>query len=153
MRTIKLTQGKFAIVDDCDFEWLNQWKWHYSAGYVVSKMGGKNIYLHRFILQTPPKMDTDHINHNKLDNRRKNLRVATRSQNKQNTLISRANKSGFKGVWWDNLRNKWHVIIRINGKSKFLGRTPDLKKAASLYDEAAKKIFGNYAFTNKEIKK
>jgi len=98
MRTIKLTQGKFAIVDDCDFEWLNQWKWHYSAGYVVSKMGGKNIYLHRFILQTPPKMDTDHINHNKLDNRRKNLRVATRSQNKQNTLISRANKSGFKGV-------------------------------------------------------
>jgi hypothetical protein len=63
-KRIKLTQGKYALVDDCDYEQLNQYKWHYSQGYAARRQFGKVVLMHRQIMQTPEGMDTDHINHN-----------------------------------------------------------------------------------------
>jgi len=102
-------------------------------------------------MDSPERLDIDHINHDKLDNQRSNLRSVTRSQNKMNTPITKANKSGVKGVWWDKIRSKWHVIIRINGKSKFLGRTESLEEAKNIYDINAKRLFGSFAYTNKDM--
>lgn len=104
MKKIKLTQGKYAIVDDEDFEWLNQWKWCYCK-YVIRDIilnkKNKRIYMHRLIMNTPEKMQTDHINGNKLDNRRNNLRICTQSQNNMNRKISKLNTSGYRGIYWD----------------------------------------------------
>ena len=76
MKKIKLTQGKYAIVDDEDFAYLNQWRWYYHNNYAVHTNKNKSrIYMHRFILNTPKKMFSDHINGNGLDNRRSNLRI------------------------------------------------------------------------------
>ena len=130
MNQIDLTQGKFALVDDEDFEWLNQWKWVFNNGYaVVSKyMGGgsKNtkrvtIYMHRLVNNTPKGFETDHVNRNKLDNRKKNLRIASKSLNSINRGLRKDNTSGYKGVGWMEKRKKWYASIMINQKSKSLG--------------------------------
>src|SRR4030066_2184242 len=114
MKEIKLTRGKVAIVDDEDYEWINQWKWHCNGqGYAERHcdIPGKRtmIKMHRLILNTPNGMETDHINHNRLDNRKSNLRVRTRSQNAINTPIRSSNTSGKKGVDWKKNVGKWRV--------------------------------------------
>jgi len=108
VKKIKLTQGRYALVDDEDFNWLNQWKWCFdrSNGYAHRNqwVNGKNrkIYMHRIILGNPRgiliKVETDHKNRNKLDNRRKNLRVVTRSENVLNKGLQSNNTSGIPGV-------------------------------------------------------
>jgi len=99
MKEIKLTQGKFAIVDDADYNWLNQWKWYAkicSNGkriYVArfQRINGKptTIYMHRIITNCPEDKEVDHINGDSLDNRRKNLRIVTRSENSNNRRYNR----------------------------------------------------------------
>jgi len=89
MRQIELTQGKFSIIDDEDFEYISQWKWYYlNLGYAVRKSGGranqKLVYMHRAIMCPPDELDIDHINRNRLDNRRSNLRICTRKENLAN---------------------------------------------------------------------
>jgi len=152
MKKIQLTQGKYALVDNSDFEWLNQWKWHYlNIGYAARRdysNGGKYVYMHRLITGVPGTQQSDHINHNKLDNRRENLRLATKSQNMANTLPRKTNTSGFKGVSWDKSRNKWAVEITVNYKNIHLGRYTDIKQAAQAYNEAAQKHFGSFARLN-----
>ena len=153
MRKIELTQGKYALVDDKDFEWLNQWKWHYTGcGYArrcdySRGKPEKYIYLHRFLMGFSNK-ETDHINNNKLDNRRNNLRLVNRSQSMANTLLRKTNTSGFKGVHLDKTRKKWAVQITKNYKHIHLGRFTDIKQAAFAYNQAAKKYFGEFARIN-----
>jgi len=160
MKKIPLTQGKFALVDDEDFEWLNQWKWYYSkvgkdgiGGYAMRKfrVNGKQktIRMHRLINNTPDGMDTDHDNGNKLDNRRKNLRDATTSQNQINRKKGRGNYSSrFKGVFWHKVTKKWHAQITLNGKRIHLGLFVSELAAAAAYDEAAIKFHGEFASLN-----
>jgi hypothetical protein len=123
MQKIKLTQGKFALVDDEDFEYLNQWKWYYSnnrkSGY--AKRASDKMYMHKLINNTPKGFETDHINHNELDNRQKNLRTVTNSQNQFNRIRQVNNTSGFKGVTWHKRLNKWMAQIVINKHNYFLG--------------------------------
>ncbi len=105
MKKIPLTQGKFALVDDEDFEYLNQWKWKFLSGYAARKKGKKTIYMHRLVNNTLDNKSTDHINMNKSDNRKENLRSSTSSQNKFNR-DSMGGSSKYKGVSWNKKREK-----------------------------------------------
>lgn len=90
----------------------------------------------------------DHVNRNKLDCRRVNLRLASKKQNNVNRAIQANNASGFKGVCWDKNRNKWIVHIGLNGRNHFLGRYADTVSAAKAYDIAAKEYYGEFAVLN-----
>jgi hypothetical protein len=150
MKKIELTRGKVTIVDDDDFERLSQWKWFYHhEGYAVRNMtiaSGKQkiILMHREILGTPNGMDSDHINGNKLDNRRINLRICTTSQNLANQDIRSDNISGRKGVCWDEHNRKWRAYIMTNCKQKNLGRFADIEDATKAYEKAATEYFGEF---------
>ena len=158
VKHIKLTKGKFAIVDDEHFEWLNQFKWHaakmkqnfYAARRIKINGEWKIISMHRFILGLRPgdKNECDHKNHNTLDNHYDNLRICTHKQNSRNKRLYVGGSSIFKGVSWAKARAKWQVHIQIDGHSIFLGRFDDEVEAAKTYDIAAKEHFGEYAFIN-----
>ena len=122
----------FALVDDEDFEYLNQWKWNLStSGYarrlrrVGEKVKGhknKTIWMHRIINNTPENLITDHRNQNKLGNTRKNLRTADKSLNSINRGKLSNNVSGYKGVYFDSWTSKWRAGIKIHYKKISLGR-------------------------------
>lgn len=120
---IKLTQGKVAIVDKEDFDFLNQFKWHYDkvTGYAKRHIRNKSIYLHKLINNTPEGFQTDHINRNKLDNRKENLRTCSRNLNQRNQDIDKTNTSGYKGVSWSKSMKKWEAFLFKNNKKINLG--------------------------------
>ena len=159
MKHIELTKGKIAIVDDDDYEILSKWKWHIcAAGYASRKQKSyevtttrKQIYMHRVINGTEDGFFTDHINGNKLDNRKENLRSVTTSENLRNKKMPKNNKTGFKGVF--NMGEKymnrpWRAAIRIDGKTVFLGYFETSLHAAVAYDKSAKENFGEFARLN-----
>ena len=147
-KIIALTHGKVAQVSNADFKTLNQRKWQFDGRYAICKIGTKTVYMHREIMHTPKAMDTDHINGDKLDNRRTNLRICNRSQNMANCQTRNTNTSGYKGVCWDKANSKWQVHITIDGRAVKLGRFANLLDAARAYDKAAKEMFGDFAKTN-----
>ena len=156
MKRIPLTRGKYAIVDDADYEWLNQWKWHSLKGnstwYVSrSKRKGnkvKNYLMHREILRTPKEKVSDHINGDGLDNRRSNLRICTQAQNSMNKNSSRNTSSKFKGVTFHKQTGKWQSQIETEGKMYYLGYYDDERRAALEYNKKAKEFFGEFAKLN-----
>lgn len=155
---IPLTQGKFAKVDPDDYPWLAQFRWHcktnknaaYAARTVTHARRPIRIYMHRLIARTPPHLFCDHINHNGLDNRKANLRIATRAQNSLNRpYIKRPDSpSKYKGVTWHKAQRKWAVQICYNGMHKNVGYFHDEIQAAKAYDEAAKKHHKEFAVLN-----
>lgn len=161
MRKIKLTQGKFALIDEIDFELVSQFKWYYfkrkdrKNEYALTSIikDGKRttIRLHCLIMNSPKNILIDHKNGNGLDNRRENLRLASNQQNQQNSQISKANKTGFKGVSI-HPSGKYQSSIRANNKDIYLGLFADPKEAAQVYDNAAKKYFGEFAKLNFQTK-
>lgn len=140
MQYIQLSQGKHAIVDDADFEWLNQWKWCFDSGYAVRRLGVRKIKMHRLINQTPVGNDTDHINRNKLDNRRANLRTATRSENRFNSSLPSNASSGYKGVGIHSLTKKWRAQISVNGKRQHLGLFDTIDEAIKARRKAEQEL-------------
>src|SRR4051794_23713163 len=106
MAEILTKDGSAILVDDGDFAWLNQWKWSISRGYAVRRATGENVRMHRLILGLKLGEYTDHVNGNRLDNRRSNLRKATMAQNNQNRA-SRGSKSGYRGVSWHKAGKCW----------------------------------------------
>lgn len=154
MKTIPLTKGKVALVSDCDYEYLSQFNWYLnSEGYAIREIwnGGNRVRvrMHREILGVPDGMDTDHIDRNRLNNQRENLRTCNRSQNLANKPKREDNKSGYKGVSWSKQNKKWTAQISKNRKIICIGHFDDIQKAAIAYNEAAKKYFGEFAFLNK----
>jgi len=157
VKTIPLTQGKFALVDEADFEWLSQWTWHaHSRGYAARNSGlreGKRrkILMHREIVKPAEGLHTDHINGDRLDNRRVNLRVCTQAENNCNRLKRADNTSGFKGVYRHSDRNKprpWVAKIHGNRRYVHVGCYATPEEAARAYDEAALKLHGEFAQLN-----
>ena len=147
---------KYALVDDDMFDYLNQWKWNINKeGYVKrgqytrtkdGKYKRTEVKLHRLVLQTPKGMVTDHINGNKLDNRRENLRICTQQQNTWNQKPY--GKSGVVGVWFDKARNKYVAHIGGNGKKTTIGRYNTLEEAIDARDTEARKRYGDFAYQN-----
>ena len=156
-RRIPLTQGKYAIVDPEDFERFNKYKWHavkstntfYARRTIYVGKKYVSIMMHRELIHPPGYLFVDHINHNGLDNRKANLRLATCAQNTYNRIHLRKCKSSkYKGVSWKKQKMKWIVNVRYNCKNKFIGYFKDEKQAAKAYDKAAKKYHGEFASLN-----
>jgi len=156
-RRIPLTQGKYAIVDPEDFERLNKHKWYAARdtrtfyAHRKKRVGKKyvSIGMHREILNPPGHLMVDHINHNGLDNRKANLRLATCAQNSYNRRQVRKNKSSkYIGVSWKQWTKKWAVIICYKRKNKIVGYFKDEIQAAKAYDKAAKMYHGEFATLN-----
>ncbi|MDQ0154944.1 HNH endonuclease [Robertmurraya andreesenii] len=153
MKEIPLSKGRVALVDDDMFDYLNQWSWFYHKnGYAMRSYRKDGRYMkdrmHRLVLNAPKGYDVDHINGNKLDNRKCNLRIATRSQNNYNKTTQSNSSSGFKGVSWSKQRNKWRARIHVNKKEIHLGFFEYAIDAALAYNEAAIKVHGEFARLN-----
>ena len=156
-KEIALTKGFVTIVDEADYDWLNQWKWcAHSQGYAIrtqnigyknGKQINKTISMHRVIMEAPDDMDVDHINGDVRDNRRCNLRVCTTSENLRNK-ISKVGFSKYKGVGLHGYRKKWRSYITVDNKHISLGYFASEREAAEAYNEAAKKYFGEFAKLN-----
>lgn len=152
MKKIKLRgkRGGYALIDDEDFEKVKILKWyHASIGYPRVYFKGKDVSLHRFIMNFPKGLEIDHINQDKLDNRKANLRICSRVENQRNTK-KRASQcsSRYKGVSWHKGANKWMLQI-VKGGIYFYGSLLKNEiEAAKKYDEMAKELFGKYASAN-----
>lgn len=161
MKQIQLTQGKIALVDDEDYDWLSQRKWQAQRGrhtfYAKRGTGGrynrKTELMHRLIfgLQPGDKRQCDHRDKNGLNNQRSNLRRCTNQQNSQSQRKRNIGSSKYKGVCWDCNRLKWHSSIYLRGKHIYLGRFHLEIDAARAYDVAAAKHHGKFALTNKML--
>lgn len=153
-RLIPLGHWQFTKVDADDFAWLDQWNWYLNNyGYVCRQEKGHPVQMHRVLLNTPKGMYSDHINRDPLDNRRRNLRIATATQNGANKLRGRPQKtSDYKGVSWCKDRRGWKLWYACgkgeHGKTKNLGRFYTEIEAARAYNEHAKKVFGEFALLN-----
>jgi hypothetical protein len=156
IREIQLTQGKVALVDADDYGALKGFNWYFCKGYALRerKLAGKRyrIYMHRALVDAPSGMMVDHINHDTLDNRRSNLRLATVNENGRNMRLPSHNSSGFKGVCWDKPRGKWKAYIHVNDKIVNLGRYEVMGDAVAAYDAAALQLHGEFARTNASLK-
>ena len=144
------TNGEEFYFDLADYEKIKDYCCSKDInGYIVTNISyGRREYLHRFLLNPDKNMLIDHINHNKLDDRKENLRIVNSNQNNENRSISRNNTSGVTGVSWSSNRNKWVAQIKINNKSIFLGRFDNFEDAVAARKEAEEKYFGEYSYDN-----
>ena len=153
MMEIKLNKGFIALVDDEDFEYLNQFKWstHPSGNtiYVRRFSQYKRILMHRIIMNVQKGESIDHIDHNGLNCQKSNLRICTHQQNGWNQLSNRG-KSKYKGVLIIEKNGRVYISaqIRYNGKKYHLGYFKTEEEAATGYNDAAKKYFGEFASLN-----
>ena len=148
-KLIHVTTGKFAIVDDKNYDWLIQFYWRLTnSGYAYTLIDRRITYMHRLIMNCPDNMQVDHINHIKLDNIENNLRLCTSSQNHMNNSKSDNCTSIFKGVHWCKRDRKWYARIKLNGKPIQLGLYDDEYEAAGAYDMAAIYLFQEFQNLN-----
>lgn len=158
MKKIPLSQGKFAIVDDEDYDRLiAMGKWSYQRGYAVrtyrekTNQGvfiKKNTSMHRVLLNANEGDIIDHINGDRFDNRKSNLRICSNAQNIRNSGLRKNNLSGFKGVYFHKRTGKWYSQIRTDKKRLFLGSFETDIQAAIAYNAAALIHHGQFAKLN-----
>jgi hypothetical protein len=163
MKKIPLTRGKFALVDDEDYEWISQYKWTWVEvrkgypGYAVRNIGTfkktKHQSMHRLIMGNPKGKVVDHINGNSLDNRRSNLRIITDRQNllraprKKSTNAS----SRYKGVVKPAGRKRWAMQVWRDGTLYRVGGFDTEHHAALARDLWAIDLHGDLVYTNFKV--
>lgn len=151
---IPLTKGKVALIDEEDFPKLAGYRWFCHCGYARASeydpkaCKSKTVHMSHLILPCPPGLEVDHINRDKLDNRKSNLRLVTRSQNCANRGSFKNSKSKYKGVRWNKKIGLWEAAIGKDGVITTIGAFNDEIAAASAYNEYARKMWGEYAVLN-----
>jgi hypothetical protein len=147
MRTIELTKDQVALVDEEDYEELAKYKWCTDGRYAIRREGprpGYVIFMHKAVLKTAQTVD--HINQNTCDNRKSNLRLASKAQNSMNRGLQANSTTGYKGV--STSKGKFQAYIKYCGRKVNLGTYTTKEEAASAYDKAAIEFFGEFAVLN-----
>lgn len=159
MKSVPLSKGREAIVDDDDYARVSGFRWYATSGtpdtprYAARKRpardpGPRVIYLHRELLNAPSGLEVDHINGNTFDNRRCNLRLCSNYGTSRNRRKSAGHSSVHKGVYWHRGARKWAAVIHVNDRARHLGLFSDESHAARVYDAAARTHFGEFARPN-----
>lgn len=159
MKKIPLSKGKFAIVDNKNYKFLMQWHWHINAdGYAVRNseyIKGKRrttIQMSREIVNAPNGVKVDHLDTDRLNNRRRNLRLANDLENGRNRNPNRNTSSKYKGVTWMDRLNKWQAQLGSKKGDKrvniYLGVFTSEDQAALAYNKSARKLHGKFAKLN-----
>ena len=155
MKEIPVTGGRFALVDDEDYDWLSGYKWfeccvngrelYIGTSVKTGPKKWKTVTMHRMVLGVEPRIPIDHIDGNSLNNQKSNLRLTTNGLNRANSLKKKG-KWRYKGAYF--YKNKWQAQIRVNKKCITIGYFYDEESAARAYDDAARKYFGEHARVN-----
>ena len=158
MKSIPLTQGRFALIDDDDFDKVVAYRsWHavesrgtfYARTNVHCKDGHWTLLpMHRLIMGVSGNLQVDHKNGDGLDNRKENLRVCTQGENAKNRRRSSLSTSPFKGVSFRKRERRWVARVNSNGKRLWLGMYSTAEEAARVYDAKAREVYGAFARTN-----
>jgi hypothetical protein len=150
---VQLTQGKVAHVDDADRHTVQNHAWKGTreqkrgVWYAYAVIGGRTVYMHRFLTGAMPGQEVDHVNGDGLDNRRANLRVCSRQANSWNGKKRCRSSSRYKGVT-RRPSGRWHARINVDAKQIHLGSFACEDMAAEAYDGAARKLYGEFAAVN-----
>jgi hypothetical protein len=158
---VRLSRGLFATIDAADAELVREHTWRaapdwrgsgcYAATNTLTETGRHTLRMHRLIMGAPPDLEVDHINHDGLDNRRSNLRLASSGQNQRNRRPDNEHQSSpFKGTSRQSA-SSWCAKIRLNGKQVRIGTFASAEEAARAYDQAAKQHYGEFACTNESL--
>lgn len=152
MKEIPLTHGQTALIDDEDAELVARYNWiavhRKNLWYGQGSAKGEKVLMHRLVMGFPEGQVVDHRNGIGTDNRKENLRVTTQAQNGRNRRANANSSSGFVGVSWSKDRHRWLACIKVDGKTKNLGRFKTETEAAQAYNTAAKAAFGEFAGIN-----
>ncbi len=154
MKTLLLSQGRFAVVDDSDYDLISRHTWcavrsrkSSDIWYAQTHIGSSVVRMHVLVLGQIKGTVIHHDDHNGLNNQRSNLKRTTNRNNVAHAKKAKNNTSGYKGVHWDKVNKKWVAIV---GK-KFLGRYDSILDAANHYDKAAKQEWCEFALTNRML--
>jgi hypothetical protein len=156
--SIPLANGKgFAVIDAADYDLVVGYRWYLRPNktrrYATASIPGedgkyRSVQMHRLLLNAPAPFDVDHRNGDGLDNRRVNLRLATRMQNSHNRRKYKITTSKYRGVWYDKSRKKWRAQIMLEYRSIYIGQFATENEAARAYDETAKRLLGEFTRPN-----
>ena len=149
----RLPTGHLVLVDRDDLEMLSHWAWSLDGrGYVQASItaGSRKttVRLHRLLVLPDPNVEVDHINGDRLDNRRSNLRPCSHAGNQRNRTRQSNNRSGYKGVCWHGQHRKWHAQLNYHGRTLHLGYFDRPSEAAHAYDQRARELHGDFARLN-----
>ncbi|MDR2176901.1 MAG: HNH endonuclease [Treponema sp.] len=138
-------KGQNILIDDDMYDYIISKKWHFTKdGYIYRHEKEKSVYLHKIIMNCPEHLTVDHINHNKNDLRRENLRICTIHENQMNKNLQCNNTTGYKGVTFNKRANRYIAKITVNRKVIYIGIYLTGTEAADAYNKKGKELFGEY---------
>lgn len=142
----------FFEIDEEDFDKIKKYRWRLLSNNCISAWNEnftKEFLVHRLIMNVSDgKIKIDHIDGNRYNNKKSNLRLCSNAENNRNTSKRITNKSGYKGVSWEKRFSRWRATITFEGKQIHLGTYKDITEAAIAYDKKAKELFGEFAWLN-----